>query len=280
MRPAARSALVARQRRWADAAGLHVDAAGFLRTIDANLRVPLSAAARRGFERGSELTPRAKAPPRMQSVCSSAALVANVFDYWLGRDTRPLVAALGLPPQAAALAFEVPFATGLAGDPPLADVVLELETGGIVAVESKLGEWLPKRPRNKSGLKAKYFPPGRCVWAEQGLSRCQALADDLQSGRERFKHLHAAQLLKQALGLAVSAGAPAKLMYLYYEWRSVAGQVHAEEIARFAERTAGELDFGARTYQALFAALAAAPAVDADYLGYLRDRYFEARRPA
>jgi hypothetical protein len=274
MKPAPRSALSARQRRWAEGAGLAVDAGGFLRTIDANLRVPLSRAARAGFERGSELAPRAAAPPRMQAVSSSAALVANVFEYWAERDVSPLVAALGLPRQTAELAFEAPFATGLPGDPPMVDVALTLAAGSIVAIESKFGEWLAKRPRNKSGLKDKYFPPGRAVWAEHGLPRCQALAADLQSGRERFKHLHVAQLLKHALGLAVAARAPTMLVYLYYDWQGDAARVHREEIARFAGRVAAELEFAALTYQALFAALSQAPEAGAGYVGYLRGRYF------
>ena len=40
-------------------------------------------------------------------------------------------------------------------------------------------EWLVRRPRNKSGLKDKYFPTSTRVWLAAGLSRCQSFAEDL-----------------------------------------------------------------------------------------------------
>lgn len=271
---ARRKALIARQRRWAESAGIAVDADGFVRELDANLRVPLSAAARAAFARGSELHRRATAPPRMHAVYSSAALVANVFEPWTGRDCGPLVAALGWPRQAASLTFEAPFPTGLEGDPPLVDVLLELADGRLAAIESKFCEWLVPRPRNKSGFKSKYFPQGRGIWSEHGLVACQALAEDIQSGAERFKHLHAAQLLKHGLALAVSTTRPAALVYLYFDCRGPASGVHLAELERFQRRVGGELKLHVVTYQQLFARLTAQAECDADYLGYLTARYF------
>jgi hypothetical protein len=289
-----RKDLERQQRRWAESAGIDYDARSFVRDFDANLRVPLRAATRAAFARGTELTPRKSQPARIAALYSSAALVANVFDHWSARDTVPLATALGLGAERAQLAFEEPLAMGVEGDPPTSDVVLRCESGRIVAVESKFGEWLVRRSSNRMDLKPKYFVGGRAFWSEQGLPRCQQLAEDLRMGRARFKHLHAAQLLKHALGLArtarpnteggtwpdTHAGPPSagtaryELRYLYYEWPRGPAAAHRAEIERFAECVCAEIRFSASTYQDLYRALDADARVDRTYLGYLRTRYF------
>ncbi len=276
------------QRRWAAAADVAVDAQGFVRDAASNLRVPLSGAATRDFARGSELAARGLRPARIAALRSSAALVANVFDYWTTRDCAALLAALGFPGGAvvsheestdgaavAQLAFEEPVPTGVAGDPPTLDVALRLRSGYVVAIESKFTEWLVRRPRHKAVFKPKYFPPGRALWRERGLEACQTLAEGLQTGRERCKHLHAAQLLKHALGLAALAPGAHTIVYLYYHWPCREAQIHRAELARFAALTAGELPLRALTYQSLYAALAAEAVTDRVYLDYLGARYFQ-----
>ena len=280
-----RKELERQQRRWAESAGIDFDARGFVRDFDANLRVPLGAATRAAFGRGSELTPRGSQPARIAALYSSAALVANVFDAWSAHDAAPLAAALGVDGAHAQLEFEHPLATGVEGDPPTSDVVLRFASGRVVAIESKFGEWLVRRASNRADLKPKYFAGGKAVWRDAGLPRCQQLADGLRSGSERFKHLHAAQLLKHALGLARAtrsgdaAGArrevPAsELRYLYYEWPSGPAAAHRGELERFAERVGAEIRFSASTYQDLYRALRADARVDRAYLEYLRARYF------
>jgi hypothetical protein len=276
MSPAAKKDLERRQRRWAEAVGVAFDARGHVRDEHANLWRPLSACAIAGFGRGSERLPRATAPPRMTALTSSAALVANVFDHWTGRAAAPLLRALRSTEPSAAISFEEPLATGLEGDAPTTDVFLELPSGRALAIESKFSEWLVPRPRNKVVLKAKYFPPGRGLWDARGLPGCQALAGAIQGGAERFRYLHAAQLLKHALGLACTRPRAFELKYLYYEWATREAEEHRAEIARFTAAVAAELPFAALTYQALFARLAADPGVDREYLGYLRTRYFPA----
>ena len=271
---AGRKDLERQQRRWADAAGIEYDARGYVRDLDANLRVPLDAVARADIERGSELAPTPTRPGRLWSLTSSAALVVNVFDYWRGHDTAPLAEALGLPEGSPQIRYEEPLPTGLEGDPPTTDVALRWPSGRVAAIESKFGEWLVRRPRNKAVFKRKYFPPGGEVWSAAGLPRCQELAADIDSGRERFRWLHAAQLLKHALGLT-RLGAPATtLVYLYYDWPSREATEHAAEIARFARRVADDCDFRVLTYQALHAALAVGGTLDARYRAYLAQRYF------
>jgi len=254
--------------------------------------VPMAAATRAAFGRGTELAPRASQPARIAALYSSAALVANVFDHWSARDAAPLAAALGFNEQRVQLKFEEPLATGVEGDPPTSDVVLQFESGRLVAIESKFGEWLVRRASNRMDLKPKYFAGGRTVWRDAGLPRCQQLAEDLRDGRERFKHLHAAQLLKHALGLArathagglaADAGGAAdaagartvhELRYLYCEWPGGPAGAHRSEIERFAERVGAEVRFSASTYQDLYRALRVDARVDGAYLEYLRARYF------
>jgi Restriction Endonuclease associating with ARP len=278
-----RKDLERQQRRWADSAGIDYDARGFVRDLAANLRLPLGAETRAAFARGTELAPRKSQPARIAALYSSAALVANVFDQWSVRDASPLVAALGFRAERATLGFEEPLATGVEGDPPLSDVVLRRESGNLVAIESKFGEWLVRRPPNHADLKPKYFVSP--FWTAAGLPRSQQLAEDLRAGRERFKHLHAAQLLKHALGLArearngVAAGngvarGTHELRYLYYEWPSRPAAEHRAEIERFAERVGAEVRFSVSTYQSLFRGFASDPRVDRSYLDYLRARYF------
>ncbi|HEX7237781.1 MAG TPA: hypothetical protein VF405_12515 [Gammaproteobacteria bacterium] len=270
----AKTALLRAQRRWADAQGVRYDARGFVRALAYNLREPLDGSALAELQRGSELMPRAAQPARAHSLCSSAALVVNVFGYWRGRDQTPLLEALGVRgPGGTRLEFEAPLPTGLPGDPPAADVALYRPDGRCVAVESKFGEWLTPRPRGKRVFKDKYFAQGR-VWEAAGLPLCQALAEELQDGRERLKYLHAAQLLKHALGLAVNGLRTSALVYLYYDGLGREAATHRAEVDRVVSRLKPELELRAATYQALFDALRAQPGIDRAYVDYLARRYF------
>jgi hypothetical protein len=276
----AKNAVIRQQRRWAESAGVRVDARGYVLQLADNFQVPPSATTLTAFDRprGSELRPGRTRPPRFWALHSSAALVVNVFDHWRRAERSPLIAALRLSGDSAAPAFEEAFPTGIAGDPPYVDVVLKLSSGRVVAIESKFTEALTARPRNRAVFKAKYFPPGRSIWTQAGLSSCQELADDIQRGRERFKFLHAAQLLKQALALRLACGSDFLLYYLYYDWPGLESAAHRADIERFRERVGSEVPFTALTYQDLYRALSAGGSVDTGYLMYLRSRYFASLR--
>ena len=271
--------LLRRQRRWADSHGVRYDARAFVRDLADNLSAPLAPAVRAELERGSELATRGTLPARIKSLTSSAALVVNVFGHWRERTAAPLVAALGFAAaEGVALTFEEPLPTGLPGDPPFADVALRWPGGDLVSVESKFTEWLARRPHNKRVFKDKYFPAaaGGGVWSAVALPRCQALAEELQAGGERCRHLNAAQLLKHALGLKKLGQRRVVVAYLYYESRGREAETHRVEIERVRQRLATEVDLRVLTYQQLFASLRAAPGVDRAYLEYLAERYFAA----
>lgn len=270
-----KTTLLRAQRRWADAHGVRFDAHACVRELDDNLRAPLDGAALAEFQRGSELTPGSTRAARLYSLCSSAALVVNVFGRWRGRDQTALLEALGVGGAGGTrLKFEEPLPTGLPGDPPTVDVALYRPDGRWVAVESKYTEWLTPRPRRLRAFKDKYFAQGKQVWAAAGLPRCQALAEDLQDGRERLKHLNAAQLLKHALGLAHNRLSTSTLVYLYYEAAGREAAPHRAEIDRVFERLAPEIELRVSTYQALFGALRDVPDLERDYVDYLARRYF------
>ena len=270
-----RTALARKQRRWADLNAVRYDALGYVTELAANLREPLTPALLAELARGSELTATGARPPRICSLTSSAALVVNVFGWWRGRGLAPLVTALGLDAaEGASLTFEEPLPTRLEGDPPLADVALRWPNGRLVAIESKFSEWLVRRPRSKAVFKDKYFP-AEPVWRAAGLPCCQALADDLQRGRERPKLLHASQLLKHALGLAKSGASESTLVYLYFDWPGREAATHRAEIERIVGRIVPEIDLRVVTYQDVFGALRATDGIDPDYLRYLGARYFD-----
>ncbi len=285
-----RKDLERQQRRWADSAGIDYDARGFVRDPDANLRVPLAASTRAAFVCGTELTPRKNQPARFSALHSSAALVANVFDHWSARDAAPLGAALGLGAERVRLAFEEPLVTGVEGDPPLSDVVLRCESGRVVAIESKFGEWLVRRSSNRLDLKPKYFAGGRAIWREAGLPRCQQLADDLRVG-PRAVQAPARRSAAEARARARARdprrrgrrqrcgrgfGAQRRTSFATFTTRGRAGPRSRTEPSSSASRSSSATRFASRprlirTSTARFDADAR---VDRAYLEYLRARYF------
>lgn len=263
------------QRGWAKVQGLPVDAQGYLETVEANLRVPLSTRALAAFEDGggSELRGHGNGPAKMRALHSSAALAVNVFDHWTADGAAPLLDTLGLDSGLKSLDFEAKFETGLPGTPPNLDVALTLASGTVVGIECKFTEWMTPKRASRPAFKRKYFEGGAARWAAQGLPRCQALAGRMMDGAAPFRFLDAAQLLKHALGLATRCERFA-LQYLYYDVPGPAGEAHAEEIIGFAESVDAGLGFRALSYQQLYSELAAAPGVDPTYVEYLGTRYF------
>jgi hypothetical protein len=275
---ASRSVLLRRQRSWARRTGLRVDAAGNLPAVSDNLRQKLSASAladftARGaaefhdgdFQRGSRHI------ARMRAVHSSTALAVNVFDHWNTVDPAPLADALGLSSPIRRIVFEPHLPTGLAGNPANPDLLLELESGALAAIECKFSEWLVPKRQRAGVFDDRYFPPGEGAWREAGLPACQALADDLQLGREYFRYLDVCQLLKHAMGMTAAGGSSGLLVYLYFDWPGCLGDLHRAEIERLAGRAGTEMSFRTLSYQSLVLKMSVAPALA--YREYLQSRY-------
>lgn len=265
--------VIEQQTRWARSKGFEPKNAYL--SLAENLRQELSDGALADFERGNggELRMRGIRPPKMNALRSSAALSANVFDYWRSHDPAPLQQALGLRDKITRVSFEEHFGTGLKGNPPNIDVLLTLEGNHYVAIESKFTEWLAVRERT---LDPKYFPAGHELWARQNLPDCQSLAIGYRE-QGPFKYLDAPQLLKHALGLARKKGGTYELYYIYFDWNCPEGAIHADELARFEAMVGKEIRFRALTYQHLFERLSSTiRPEDAGYLEYLTARYLVA----
>ena len=249
---------------------------GYVRDVEANLWKPLSARARRGFERGSG----SELSGHMKALHSSSALVANFFDYWTDVDKTPFLSALDIDLNCGgSLDFEARFHTRLGGTPPHLDISITQNTGFVIAVESKFTEHLKHSTRGKSKFTTSYYPSSCELWTENGLPVCQAFAQDLRAeelhgSRQRFEYLDPRQLLKHALGLATQLGNRFSLYYLYYDWPGERPEVHRREVDLFGERVGTEIRFKAFTYQQVFERLLDSGQVDSEYLDYLATRYF------
>lgn len=274
-----------RQSAWAQHRGLEPDRHSYLLTVNANLRAPLSTRTEAAFRRGgggelADRPPTSKRlamPAKMRALHSSAALAANVFDYWTDRSKQPLWRALSIEGGTDFL-FEAEFATGLPGTPPTLDLAVLRRDSATVGVESKFTEWLARRPKNEEPLKPKYFDGGRRRWRDVGLPRCQELADSLRTAGIRYTYLHAPQLLKHCLGLATQqSNTRLALLYLFYDAPGKEAATHHSELDAFGRAVADDLDFSVLTYQDLFRRLERERTSESsEYVDYLAGRYFEA----
>jgi len=126
----------------------------------------------------------------MRALHSSSALAVNFFDFWVDKDSEPLVELFKLQSKPLSITFEGQYPTGLPGTPPNLDVVLNLEDGTVIGVESKFTEWLTPKSSGKPGFKEKYFPLDAGLWEQVGLPASQRLASDIQTRSIEFKYLH------------------------------------------------------------------------------------------
>jgi len=266
----ARNAIIAAQRAWALRSSIEFNE--HLRTlvVEDNLFQPLSEATQAEVETGAgdELGSDG-VPGKLASLYSSSALVCNMFDFWRGRDARPLFAALRLKAGGSVIGFEAKHPTGLRGTPPHLDVELVDGDGVPVAVESKFTE--------PYGTVHNEFRPAYLervsLW--DGMPKLRAFAEECAGGTVEFQHLHAAQLVKHALGLSHSYGPDGfTLMYLWYFVDGPEGERHRAEVKQFGEMLEGEIRFATRTYQTILDTVA----VDADseaWRRYLTERYVD-----
>lgn len=270
-----KSEILRRQRDWATQVGLAHDDRGYLDSYEKNLFQSLNPKSKQAFDQGSglELRDRSTGPAKMRALHSSSALAVNFFDFWVNKDTDPLKEIFGLQSKPCSLLFEGQYPTGLPGNPPNLDVVLGLQDGTIVGIESKFTEWLTPKSANKPAFKEKYFQSGIGIWEKVGLPETQRFAADIQSRKIEFRHLDAPQLMKHALGLATHCGQKFKLLYVYFGSSGREAEDHQKEIGGFKERLKSELGFDAFSYQELIVRLESIVGAPAPYLEYLRTRY-------
>lgn len=225
---------------------------------------------------GGEFTVKGKGA-KIAALHSSSALAVNVFDYWRHRDKGALAQALGFPQAiATSVEFERKFPTGVGPRSPNLDVVLTLQDGSLLAVESKFSEWTGAPGR--TSLRQAYFPSGRALWTEDGLPGTQRVAEMYLT--EDFHHLDVPQLLKHMLGLAHSCQQqPWTLILLWHRCDQELGSRMDNEIGRFVELLGPDRrHFSSMTYQEFWGGLAPSIRLEhADYSSYVEDRYFADR---
>jgi hypothetical protein len=244
-------------------------------SLPENLIVPMSSEVREQFRNGSggELGNCAK-PGKMSSLRSSSALAFNFFAPWLGNDLRPLAAALGQEINDCTLGFERKFPHGLSSTPPNMDVTFDNEQVRPLAVECKFTEPYGSK-KGHHPLDLKYFDGGRARWSEQGLPKCQRLAESIGQNIE-FKRLGVGQLLKHILGLAWTTKRAPRLVCIWYDTRCEEAHEHRAELERFRAHLDDVVEFSALSYQEVFTRLRNGPEPVPRYAEYLVSRYFAA----
>lgn len=203
---------------------------------------------------------------------SSAQLVANAFGFFVDRPEALPPFACGdwrWPPRALTLETLVRFPWS-GGKHPCLDVLVATD-GVLLGIESKRYEPFRGKPTPEF---SNAF--GRDKWGTD-MSRHLAMIKALKEGREVFRHLDAAQLVKHALALRTAVhreggpfeGRTPALLYLHADpaaWPDgrpipdAARARHREEIARYAAAIAGdEVAFAACDYRTMLDAWSTPP---------------------
>jgi len=272
-----------RQRMWAKGcSGIQLDPKRpqhdlrqYTSRLGENLFQPLNQATLNEFKNadGNELT------TKMRALHSSSAVCVNVFDYWRSQaDLTPIAQACRRSPHGLTqLRFEqkLTIDNSFARAPNI-DLLMEY-TGRkdlqAVGVESKFGE---PYGGSHTGMSAKYLKLP-ALW--RGWTHTEQLAQEISPKDGRFRRLHAAQLIKHALGLRKTYGRSGfVLLYLWTDAPCQAADVHRAEIADFASVVQQDnIRFRAITYQEVISRLLKDPAMrqpsHADYLAYISARY-------
>jgi len=262
------------QLSWAERNGIVIDNKGYTSELALNLLPPLNEKTLKDFKDGdgNELGGNGK-PAKMCALHSSSALAVNVFDYWRDKNADPLAVAIGVSTPITIEGFEKKYPTGLRGNAPNLDVVIQTADGK-VAIESKFTEPYSKSKHEITKFKEKYFANNQKLWHDVGLPKCQQLASDIVNGETEFKMLDAQQLLKHILGLQKSEDKP-HLLYLWYSELGEESDILRNEIAQFTKKIDDHIGFRSLTYHELNSNLKANTTSEhQEYLRKLGERYF------
>ena len=197
----------------------------------------------RDFEKGSggELNAAGTRPPKMHAVYSSSAQCVNAFavpaygnmsidGLWktlLGTELLGAMKDMGFERQYKVNLLQS--CKNVKGTPPNLDFAIECE-GGIIAIESKLGEIFEDHDQTISNT---YFTKS-ILADERNVALCD-LARRVHLGEEKYTKLNAAQLIKHSLGLmsACQEKDSFKLGYFYNEAASC--NEHDDQVEKFRD---------------------------------------------
>lgn len=264
----------AQQQVWAQKHGINTAKDGYVLCLNDNLFEPLTKESECEFVSGSgkELDGE---KPKMKALHSSSALACNFFQYWRYRNLNIIAKACGFNSNYNTLRFErkCEKPLGIKGRPPNIDIEFineELKLNP-VAIESKFTE--PYNTPERKTLKEVY---ARTPEAWGCLSSCRSLAKKIVEGTETFERLDAPQLLKHIVGLRNVYGEKKfGLLYLWFRLDGEETQEHEDEIKRFKNYIASEVDFHVITYQEIFQRLKLYSEGHQKYINYIGERYFE-----
>ncbi|MBC6442802.1 MAG: hypothetical protein GDA53_06720 [Rhodobacteraceae bacterium] len=188
---------------------------------------------------------------KFRAIHSSSGLAVNCLAPFRRRMSDMVIPAQ---PAFDTLRFEHKCPTGLRGTPPNLDVVLS-GIHGVVGIESKLTEYLARENARALDTLASY-EKGITDWRRnQGYF---AALLHLRECPDHYRHLHAAQLIKHAFGLARSfPRRPVTLLYLFWEPANPGAcsvcAAHRKEVEEFRGRVAGSTPaFEAMSYPELW----------------------------
>lgn len=258
------------QRQFVVDNGAVLDQHGWARNYQNNLFAPLHPESLKEFVACSEVSEDGRGK-RISAPHSSTALAVNTFDWWRGKSLDPISRALGVDVERFT-GFERSHHFGLKR-PSQPDVEFTASDGSAVAVEVKLRE-----PYGDvtNPFADKYFET-EGLWS--GLPRLEELAELIRFDTEtNFTTLHAAQLIKHALGLRHSYGDDFTLVYL---WRYVPGEIgerHTAELSTFAAVAGEEITFTAISVDHLVASFVP-DSESMAWFEYLSRRYVRPAHP-
>ena len=193
---------------------------------------------------------------KFQSPESSAALAVNCFGWFISRPSRlPSLAGINTnePVEMVDIEFTARFPWA-GGRHPWLDAIVQTPKM-LIGIESKRFE--PFRDNKSVSLSSAYDRP---VWGDN-MRRFEDMRDNLRAGATQFRHLDAAQLVKQAFGLVTEAGRRNRKAALYYIFAEPAARDgkaipdsdfarHREEVADFASAVDGDdVSFHAGSYR-------------------------------
>ena len=231
------------QRAFVLGTGAVLDSRGWAVDYRDNLVAPLHSDSLDDFVACSEVSEDGHGG-RISAPHSSTALAVNTFDWWRGRSLRPISDALGVDIERFA-GFEQAHDFTL-DRPSQPDVQFTASDGSAVAVEVKLRE---PYGRVSNPFADKYFVT-KDLWDGlpnlEGLARCIRCDD-----KTTFTTLHAAQLIKHALGLRHSYGDYFTLVYYWHHLSGEIGDQHWKELAAFDEIARNDFSFIAVTVDQL-----------------------------
>ena len=251
----------------------------YTRKLEKNLFEPLLPEVRKAFNKGDGNELKGN-PSKMQAVHSSSALGVNIFQYWLKMNQIPKIAAAcsfcnKTNKSSKNIKFETKYEISKKFSfNPNIDVTIEnlpQSRFKVFAIECKFSEAYSSR--HHSGIDPKYLNLEN-IWKDVPV--LHSFSKTISPEDNRFKYLHAAQLVKHILGLKTKYGKNKfRLLYLWYDCLGFEGSKHREETEEFTKKAkADNIYFHALSWQELIIKLSKEYRDShGDYIKYISGRY-------